>query len=62
MWDAKVASWLDMIEDFFSITVLLNVKVKGSWRITCAYGLVNPRCRPLFWEEPSFIFGLCHPH
>lgn len=36
--DTWVASRVDVIEGFVSVTVLLNMKGKESWWITCAYG------------------------
>lgn len=62
VWDTKVTSKVNVLMGCFSLLVFLDIKGRGCWWGTIAYGLTNPRVRNLLWKELFYVHGLCCPH
>lgn len=62
IWDTRFASKIDSFHGNFSVSVLLEIKGRGSWWFTSVYGPNCPRQRSFFWEELGFLFGFCGPN
>lgn len=63
VWDTKVATRVDVLVGVFSLFVMLDFKGRVYWWVSTIYGLTNLMLRSFFfWEEISFVHGLCSPH
>lgn len=59
VWDTRFATKVEAIFGSFSVSVLLEVKGRGTWWFSSVYGPPRPRGRDAFLEELGSLGGFC---